>query len=923
VATGGGTLLGRRQECAALDEVAADVRAGMSRVLVLRGDAGVGKSALLRYFSDQVASWHVISAVGVESEMELAYSGLHQVCAPLLGRLGDLPPPQRDALSVVFGLDEGPPPDRFLVGLAALTLLAESSELSPLACLVDDGQWLDQATAQVLGFVARRLLAEQVAIVCAARPADNGADPLSALPQLAVTGLRNDDARALLLSGVHAPVDADIVDQVLAESEGNPLALIELPRTWSATYLAVGLGVPDRKPVRGRIESSYVARLTPLPRETQLLVLAAAAEPLGDPVLLSRAATALGIDLSAVVPATDAGLVQVGDRVQFTHPLVRSAVYRAATTDDRHRVHSALASATDPATDPDRRAWHLARATPALDETVATELERSAGRAQARGGFAAAAAFLGRATQLTPDPATRVRRALDAAFTNVQVGSFDMARRLLGVAEYGPVDLMQRARIDLLNGHLALMSNRGNEATPLLLTAARGLEPLQPEVARETYLDAFTAALFGARLNEEIGVRDVAAAAQQSPRRQEDEETPAGLLLDAFCALAEGYEGAVPKCRRTLDTLAAGRDSLSRERLRWLWHGAVLGLEVWDDGKADFLSEAHVEIARATGALSELALALSARTPVLVFRGQLAAAASAVDESAWLEEATGLRAAPYGALLLTAWRGDEPGPTKDLVRATVEAATSRGEGIGITVSEYAHALLCNALGEYEEAVLAATVATEDPTELVAYNWGLPELVEAASRAGDVDRAEEALGRLTRKARATGTDWALGLAARSRALVGAGDDAAFREAIHRLGRTGVRAELARAHLLYGEWLRRGNRRVAARAELTTAHALVTGMGMAAFAERTGQELLATGATVRKRGVHTQGDLTAQEVHIARLARSGLSNPEIASQLFLSARTVEWHLRKVFLKLGISSRRQLRAALSDHGLLAAES
>jgi DNA-binding CsgD family transcriptional regulator len=878
--------------------------------MVLRGDAGVGKTALLEYLSDRVDGWQVARAVGVESEMELAYGSLHQLCGPLLDHLDRLPVPQRDALATVFGLSEGMAPDRFLVGLATLTLLAEVAEQGPLVCVVDDAQWLDQASAQVLGFVARRLLAERVALVGAARTGV-GDDVLAGLPELQIGGLGDSDARALLLGNMYGPLDAAVGDQLITESHGNPLALLELPRTWNATELAGGFGLPGSQPVVSKIEQSYVRRLRQLPADTRLVVLAAAAEPLGDPVLLHRAAEDLGIDLAAAVPAADAGLLQVHWRVEFAHPLVRSAAYHAAATDDRYRVHRALAEATDAEKDPDRRAWHRARAAPGPDEAVAAELERSAGRAQARGGLAAAAAFLTRATELTPVPAQRVRRALDAAFASVQAGGFDSARTLLTIARGEPVDELQRARIDLLGAQLAFISSRGNEATRLLLAAARRLEPLNLELARQTYLDAFSAAQFAARLNDGVGVAEVARAARAAPRRAEDEPTAGDLLLDAFSALTDDYETAVPLCRDALRNLRAVNIS-TRERLRWLWQGCVLALELWDDESADALSDHHLQIARRTGALSELPLALGSRTPIVVFRGELSAAASLVEEARSVVEAMGVGEAPYGALTLAAWRG-QAREASELIEVTLREVNSRGEGVGVAICEYAHAVLCNGLGQYEEALAAARRACEDPQEMVAHNWGLAELIESAARTGTTDLATDALDRLARKARASGTDWALGMEARSRALRSEGDDADtwYRESIAHLGRTSVRADLARAHLLYGEWLRRSNRRVDARGELNIAYELLSAMGAEAFAERARRELVATGATVRKRSDETRDDLSPQEIQIARLARDGLSNPEIGAQLFISARTVEWHLRKVFTKLDISSRRQLRA------------
>ena len=914
-------LLGRGDECDALDRLLADVLAGTSRVLVLSGDAGVGKSALLDYLSDRVASeagggsgWGVVSAVGVESEMELAYSGLHQLCVPLLDHLDELPVPQRDALATVFGRSSGPAPDRFLVGLAALTLLAQAAEHHPLACIIDDAQWLDPASVQIIAFVARRLLAERVALVCAARTGIEGG-VLAGLPALPVGGLRDSDARPLLLDHVHGPLDAAIVDQIIAESHGNPLALLELPRTWAAAGLAGGYGLPGGQPVAGKIEGSYIQRLELLPPDTQLLVLTAAAEPLGDPALLRRAADALGIDMVALAPAADAGLVQVRGRVEFAHPLVRSAAYRAATAGDRHRAHGALARATDAQTDPDRRAWHRARAASGPDEEVAGELERSADRARARAGLAAAAAFLTRAAELTPLPAPRTRRALAAASANVQAGAFDTARTLLAIARAGPVDERQRAQIDLISAQMAFASSRGNEATLLLLAAAQRLQPLDLQLTRQTYLDAFSAAQFAARLNDGVGVAEVARAARSVPRRPDDEPAAGDLLLDAFVALTEDYASAVP----------AGRDALARlrrdtnptgERLRWLWQGCVLALELWDDESAYTLSERHLQVARKTGALSELPLALGSHTPILVFRGEIAAAALLAEEARSVLGAAGIAEAPYGALILTAWQG-QAREARELIEVTTSEASSRGEGIGVAICQYAHAVLCNGLGEYDEALMAARGACEDPQEMVARNWGLAELIESATRAGMPDLAADALDELARKAQACRTDWALGMEARSRALLSKGDAAepGFRDAIEHLSRARVRADLARAHLLYGEWLRRANRRADARTELTLAYEMFTAMTMEGFAERTRRELLATGATVRKRTVETTDFLTAQETLIARLAGDGLSNPEIGAQLFISTRTVEWHLRKVFSKLGVSSRRHLQRALTD--------
>jgi DNA-binding CsgD family transcriptional regulator len=886
-------------------------------MIVLRGEAGIGKSALLDYVADRAPPARVARAGGVESEMELAYNGLHQLCASMLDRLDRLPPPQRSALATVFGLTDGPAPDRFLVGLATLTLLADVADQQTLVCIIDDAHWLDRVSAQLLGFVARRLLAEHVAIVCAVRTGI-GEDVLAGLPGMTLSGLDDSDALALLLQHLRGPLDAAVSRRIVAESHGNPLALLEIPRSLGVAELAGGFGLPEAATLAGRIEDGYVRRLRGLPSDTQLLVLAAAAEPVGDAALLHRAVASLDIDIAAAEPAADAGLLTIRGRAEFAHPLVRSSTYRAATTHDRHRVHEALAAATDAESDPDRRAWHRACASAGPDEDVAAELERSAGRAQARAGIAAAAAFLQRAVALTVDPAKRAERALAAAQANLQAGAFETARSLLASAQAGPLDELHLAYVDLTRAQLAFASSRGNEATPLLLAASERLQPMHPQLARETYLDAFAAALFGARLNDRFGLAEVAAAARTAPRPAADDATAADVLLDAFIALTDDYDTAIARCRDALHRLAD--EGLSpEERLRWLWQGCVVALESWDDERSASLSERSVKAARDSGTLAELALALSARIPVLVLRGDLSAAASAVAESRTVEDSTGIRSAPYGALILAAWRGQHD-EARQLIETTMRDAAARGEGIGLAVSQYADAVLCNAAGQYERAVSAARSATEFE-EAVVENWGLSELIEAATRTGRTELAADALRRLTAKTSATKTAWALGIAARSRALLSDGEvaEAQFEEALEQLGRSGVRAELARAHLLHGEHLRRTNRRVDARRALNTAYEMFDAMGMEGFAERARHELLATGEKVRKRNRDARDELTPQEAQIAGLARDGLSNPEIGAQLFISAKTVEWHLRKVFTKLGISSRRQLRTVLTEEGRL----
>jgi DNA-binding CsgD family transcriptional regulator len=909
-------LRGRRSECEALDRLITDVGARESRVLVLCGEAGVGKTALLEYVSTRASRWRVARAAGVESEVELAFAGVQQLCAPMLGRLDRLPGPQRDALATAFGLRAGDTPDRFLVGLAVLMLLSDAAEEQPLVCLVDDAQWLDQASRQTLAFVARRLLAESVALVFATR---SPVEELRGLPELPIDGLRDADAHALLQAALSAPLDPAVRDAIIAETRGNPLALLELPHGLAPDELAGGFRLLDALPFGTRPEEMFRHRLEALPDETQRLLLIAAAEPSGDPTLLWRAAQELDIGFEAAGPATAAGLFEIGTRATFRHPLVRSAVYRAASPENRASAHLALAEATDPQIDPDRRAWHHAQAATGPDAQVAAELERSADRAQARGGLAAASAFLERAAALTLDSGLRTARLLTAAEAKHQAGAPNAALALVNTVEAGPLDDLQRARVDLLRAQIAFVSSNGREAPPLLLAAARQLEPLAPEVARDTYLDALSAAIFVGRMAGNVGLTEVAEAARAAPSSCARRRAP-DLLLDGLALLVtDGYAAGTPLVKGAVSAFRA-EGIPAAEALRWLWLATHASHDVWDDESWEWLCTRHVRLARQAGALTVLPIALSARVGMHLYAGELAEAASLVEEAEAVTEATGTRLPRYGALALAAWRGREA-EVAALFDASLEEATARGEGMGWTLVHNAAAVLYNGLGRYEDALDAAARAAEHPEELGFATLVMPELVEAAVRCGERERAAAALQRLTNGAQAAGTDWGLGLEARCRALLSEDDgaEALHRHAVDRLRRTRMRMELARAQLLYGEWLRRTGRRADARQELRTAYETLSAMGADAFAGRARRELLATGETVRKRTVETLDELTPQEAQIARLARDGHSNPEIGTELFISPRTVEYHLHKVFAKLGISSRRQLRAATRDPGLV----
>ena len=891
-----------------LDELVGDIRQGVSRSLVLRGEAGIGKTALLQYLVDAAPGVTVLRAVGVESEMELAYASLHQLCGPMLDRLHTLPTPQREALEIVFGLSSAAAPDRFLVGLAVLSLLSETADERPLLCIVDDAQWLDEASALTLAFVARRLLAEPVGIVFAAR---EPGEELQHLSELEVHGVSNGDARALLGTAVRVKLDERVRDRIIAETRGNPLALLELPRGLTATQLAGGFGLVGAQSISGRVEATFARRVEMVSGDARRLLLVAAAEPLGDPLLLWSVADRLGICRAAADEAESAGLLVIGDRVTFRHPLVRSAVYRSAAPSERRTVHLALAEASDPEADPDRRAWHLAAAATGPDEHVASELERSADRAQARGGLAAAAAFLRRAVALTQDPARRADRALAAAQVSLQAGAFDAAFALVAAAEAGPLDHFQCARVDLLRGRLAFASGRTGDASRLLLTAARRLEPLDPELARETYLTAWTASIAWAG---DVLV-EICRAIQALPRRAGTPQA-LNLLLEGLALLTtDGRAAATP----TLQSAAKALRSIAVEDvLRWGWSASGAIAAAWDDQAMLAIYARHVQLTRDAGALADLPIHLSALSFATAWVGDFAGAAALISELETVAAATGSRFAhDNGCLMrLRALQGREA-EALALIEAIVKPTDKPRRGIRVTVAHWAAAVLFNGLARYEEAASAARQAASSTFEPWVSMWALPELVEAAARAGDNRLARDALERLTAATQPAGTDWALGFEARCRALMteGADADELYREAIERLGRTVVRPELARAHLLYGEWLRRERRRVEAREQLHAAHDQFTSIGMEAFAERARRELMATGEHVHRRTVETRDDLTAQERQIARLARDGLSNAEIGARLFISQHTVAYHLRKVFSKLGVTKRHQLADALGD--------
>ncbi|HEY1003066.1 MAG TPA: AAA family ATPase, partial [Streptosporangiaceae bacterium] len=904
-----------------LDGLLDRVRGGESAVLVIRGEAGIGKTALMHYCARQAAGCQLTQIHGVESEMELPLAALHQLCTPMLSSLDALPEPQRRALRVAFGLASEPAPDRFVLGLAVLSLLAENAAARPLICLIDDAQWLDEASSQVLGFVGRRLLAEPVGVLLAVREAA-GERLFPGLPALPLEGLTDTEARALLTAAVPGQLDNRIRARIIAETGGNPLGLLELARGMSEAELAGGFADPPTANLpghlQGRLQDHYLRRVQVLPEPAQQLMLLAAADPTGDASLLWRAAQKLGLGPDAVAVADAEQLLNIDSRVRFRHPLVRSAAYVAGSPEDRRAAHLTLAAATDAQADPERRVWHLAAAATGPDEDVAIALEQAAAKIQARAGLAASAAFLRQSVMLTAEPGRHTERALSAALAHLHAGAFDIAIGLLARAEAHAVDDLQRARVEQLRGQIEWRSVTGREAPVLLLRAAKRLESLDAELARETYLYAWLASAVAGPLAGPGGLLlEVSRAAQAAPRPA-GAPRPGDLLLDGLTTMIVQGRAAAESAIRRAVAVFLGDQVSDEDRLQWGILAQVASMCVWDWDSWVALSTRDVEFARASGALAPLFVALHARGMVVTLCGDFETMTSLAAEKDVVAEVTGIRLAASCDLLLAGYRG-RPAEAKPLFAAAAADAMARGEGFGLQNVNWSEAVLSNGLGRYADALAVAEPATEETRLPYITQWILPELIEAAVRTGRADLAREALGRLSAMTAVEGSDWAKGLEARSRALVSEGREAeqCYAEAVERLGRTPLRPDLARAHLLYGEWLRRENRRLDARRQLRAAYDLLDAIGAGAFAERARRELLATGEKVRKREAGTHSQLTPQEEHIIRLARDGRTNHEIAAELFLSTRTVEWHLRKVFAKLGITSRRDLHNTVSPRG------
>ncbi|MFK4119877.1 AAA family ATPase [Streptomyces longwoodensis] len=913
-------LVGRDRECAVLDELVVGLLAGESRVRVFRGEAGIGKSVLLEYAVARASRATVTRAQGVEADMELPFASLHQLCAPFLTQLDGLPTPQRDALRVAFGMAVGDPPDRFLVGLAVLSLLTRASENRPVLVVVDDAQWLDQVSLQTLEFVARRLLAEAVAMVFAVRDPD-GKGALTDLPTTQIGGLDAASAAQLLEATVGGRLDKRVRDRFVAEMHGNPLALLEFSRGRTAAELAYGLDASTSPWAHGtvssRLERDFAARLASLPPQTRTLLLIAAAEPVGDAGLLMRAAASLDITADAE-PAKTAGLIDFRGFLRFRHPLVRSAVYQQADLEERRAVHRALAAATNPDVDPDRRAWHAAQAAYGPDEEVAAGLEQAADRARQRGGIAAEAVLLERAAQLTPDAWSRGRRAVAAAEAHFSAASPDRATEQATLAELCPLKSLDRARLARLRARILFARSRSDEAAPLLLEAAAQFTAAHSPLARETYLEAISATIFAGRVHGATGARAAAVAARASGAPPSGSKA-ADLLLDGVAAiLTDGYESGLAALRGALDLLAQEELPTREATMRWLLLAPV-ALEAfihyaWDLHAWDTLATRAVRLARDVGALGALPPALIYAGGVHIHYGDFAQAARMIDEADAIAAATGHAPHKYASLVLAAWRGDVDAAA-GIIEGARASAVQRGEVSLLGAMGYIQGVLFNGLARYEEALVAARSGIEHD----GFNFtglSLVEHIEAATRCGKLDQARSSLARLLDLTRATDSGWAAGAGARSQALLAEGDDADtfYRTAIEEFGRGGVAVEVARTHLLYGEWLRRNRRPALARDHLRKAYEMFDGMRADAFAERARRELTAAGEHVRTRVATSASVLTPQESQIATLAADGMTNARIGAELFISPHTVEWHLRKVYTKLRINSRRALPDALA---------
>jgi DNA-binding CsgD family transcriptional regulator len=911
-------LLDREPERASLTGLIESAGRGRGGALVLRGEPGMGLSTLVEDLVARASGMRVARIRGAKPEHDIGFAALHQLCVPMLEHLDGLPARQRDSLAAAFGLIDGRAEDPFLVGLAVLGLLSNAAQEHPLLCAIDDAQWLDEPSAAALAFVARRVDREPVAFVFAVH--DTAASsPFAGIDELHVPGLPPEACRQLLAAAVTGPLDGVVRDRVIADVAGNPLALLEVSRQLTPEQLAGVAGLPEMLPLGDRLATKLLGPISDMPRETQTLLLLAAAEPEATASVLWTAAASLGLSADAAAPAEAQGVLRLGQPRAFRHPLLRLAVYESATVAERQRIHRAIAEALDRAVDRDRRAWHRAAASLTPDEDVAAELEGAADRAKGRRDYPGAAALLERAAGLSPDATRRYGRLLAAAQAALAAGALGRAASLLDGASLTPLDDAERAHAQRLRGAIGLAAGQGADRATVLLRAARALEPVDPRLARDSHLEALEAAINAGRLGGDRSLREAAEAARAAPTAPESDASGADLLLDGLALLITArHEAAMPTIRRAFDAL------LGVDEPRWLPLGCLAAFETWDDDALHRLTNRQVELTPTTGALASPPFAVDQLGDVdVVVAGRFGSATtSAADvRDAGHEPWNAQVARPISPadVIASAWRG-RPAETRDLAEACMREAFARERGLHVAFAHFAIAVLEVGLGRYEAGVTAARAACDQAGPFVLAP-ALPELIEAAVRAGERQVGVAAVAQLSERVGDSATNWALGTLARSRALLehGTAAEELYREAIDRLRGSRAAPQLARAHLLYGEWLRRERRRREAREQLRSARDMFIFMGAHAFAARTRDELTATGEHARRRLVDAPADvLTAQEARIAGLVCEGATNAAIGAQLFISPRTVEYHLHKVFRKLGVSSRTQLaRLMLESKG------
>jgi len=901
-------FVNRETELEAVEGLLAAARGGSSAVLVLRGGPGVGKTMLLEHAIGRASGLRVGRVGGVDSEFDLPYAALHQLLAPFLEEIEALPGPQRDSLASTLGLIEVERSDRFLTALGVLTLLSNAAQDTGLLCAVDDAEWLDEASAQVLSFLARRLVSEGIAMLFTFGAAHPTSVALAPFRELNFEGLSQVASRELLDREVEGTLDSGVRDRLVIEAEGNPLALIELAQLLTAEQLAGLAPLPKALPLGDRLEQGLMRNVRGLSSDARSILVLVATERSGDPGLLRRAADGLGLSQTAIDDAES--VLRLGAQITFRHGFVRSAVYALASETTRRDAHLALAEAMDPDADEDRIAWHRAAASVDADETVAADLEASARKARDRGGQVAAAAVLELAAELTPDPSRRAARLLVAADADLAAGALSKADTLLSQLTPKLLDDEQRAEAQRLRGTLALARGDKGSSSTLLIEAARVLAPFDLRKARDTCLDALATAMFAGRLASDRGMREAVECARSMP--EPTQTTAADVLLDAFATLVdEGSAAAAPVLRRGVGLAGESGD------LRATGPAFQAAFELWDDEALHTLAQRRVDLARGSGAFVALPNALNQLGAYEVLVGRFDAAEACFEEADEISAATGyagiLGKTGVGPLILAAWRGEDA-RTRALAEVCSRDGTARGFGTFVGFAQSALGVLELGLGRYHEAMIAVQDAGLDQ---ILVTRTLPDLVEAAVRCGEEQLATQAAGELAESTTASGTDWALGVLARSQALLVAGREAEglYREAIGRLQRSRARTQLARARLVYGEWLRRERRRRDAREELRAASQLFESMGALAFADRAQSELAATGERVHRRTPETLELLTPQERRIATLVSEGAPNAEVAAQLFISSRTVEYHLAKIFRKLRISSRSELARSLLE--------